>query len=93
MIFRFPIAYEEPRIITISKDLLVVSWNSEEVSLIEIMTGIYRNTESVMIIYQCVKKTFYSMKYIIKVIYYSNNLEILDELYLTLKQIRITLLN
>ena len=56
MIFRFPIAYEEPRIITISKGLLVVSWNSEEVSLIEIMTGIYRNTESVMIIISMCKE-------------------------------------
>jgi len=34
-----------------------------------------------------------TIKYTIKVIYYLNNLEILDELYLTLKQIRITFLD
>jgi hypothetical protein len=54
--FRSPIAHEEPRITIISKDHLVVSWNSEEVSLTEIMTGIYRNTESVMIIISMCKE-------------------------------------
>jgi hypothetical protein len=54
--FRFPIAHEEPRITIISKDHLVVSWNSEEVSLTGIRTSIYRNTESVMIIILMCKK-------------------------------------